>query len=77
MAACGVHVNGILTITSHIRPHVPSWDVEGTMPRRAPDRIEVKWPGGFVRAVGVYPVTVTAILVVFYLVLWNWEKIFG
>jgi hypothetical protein len=47
------------------------------MDHRAPPEIEFRWLGGSLRAVGVPALFVVAVLGTGYLMLVNWERIFG
>lgn len=47
------------------------------MARRVPVEIEVKWPGGSIRAAGIPALVLVAFLGILYLAMANWEKVLG
>jgi hypothetical protein len=47
------------------------------MARRVPAEIEVKWPGGSLRAVGIPALVLVAFLGILYLAMANLEKLLG
>jgi hypothetical protein len=47
------------------------------MARKVPPEIEVRWPGGSLRVVGVPALVLVAVLGIDYLLMAHWERLLG